>query len=122
MPAWLLPALMAGGSLFGGLLGSKSHENQELEQVQSEQIRAMNKLLGLQTTRMQQADPLYKAMLQLAFGLLPTSARAGVPGLDLRGTVGLNPGQLVPQINQPGAYTYRGPKVRPEDEDPTLRY
>ncbi len=46
-------------------------------QTQAPYSAEMERLLGMQSQRMQQADPLYQAILRMAMGLLPTSARAG---------------------------------------------
>jgi hypothetical protein len=40
---------------------------------------AMNDLIGMQTQRMKQADPLYQAILRMAMGLAPTQYRSAMP-------------------------------------------
>jgi hypothetical protein len=39
---------------------------------------AMEELIGLQTNRLKQSDPLYQAVLRMAMGLMPVSARGGM--------------------------------------------
>lgn len=58
------------GSLFGLGKGNSTPPQND----------AMNNLITLQTSRMQQADPLYQAILKMAMGLMPISARAGFGG------------------------------------------
>lgn len=58
---------------FGPLIASlfKGGGNEE-----PPQNAAMNELIGLQTQRMKQADPLYQAILQMAMALAPKYARS----------------------------------------------
>lgn len=74
-------AIMLAG-LGAGLLGGKHND-------EPPQNQAMNDLIGVQTQRMRQADPLYQAMLRMAMGLLPTYARGGLamPGMASPGGV-----------------------------------
>ncbi len=61
-----------GLSAYGAARGNR--------QTQAPYSAEMEKLLGMQSQRMQQADPLYQAILRMAMGLLPTNARAGMGG------------------------------------------
>lgn len=64
--AQLAPTIM---SLFSGHHSSAPPQGQ-----------AMEDLIRMQTTRMQQSDPLYQAILKMAMGLMPASARGNLPG------------------------------------------
>lgn len=63
--AFAIPLL---GRLFGGGGGDSQQQPMQNE---------MQQLLQMQQRRMQQADPLYQAILKMAMGLAPTAAQQG---------------------------------------------
>jgi hypothetical protein len=79
------------GPMIAGLFTGHGGGNQVPQSAELEQI------LGMQRQRMQQTDPLYQAMIRMAMGLLPVSARAGMqmPGMPPQA------GPMPPQL--PGA-------------------
>lgn len=72
-PAWL-KAAMAGMAGLPGVLGNNGPGSEE-----NELIAQAKRLLAQQEARTQYADPLYKATMQMAYGLLPNRP-GGYPG------------------------------------------
>lgn len=103
----MIPLLAAAaipllGKLFGGG-GNKQHEHQQAQLDQQ-----MQQLLGLQNRRLQQSEPLYQAIMQMAMGLMPRGSMqmpgmgGGMPqpgGMPQRQPAPM--GQAAPRIPQP---------------------